>query len=71
MTVNLDREDIISLLKGTAPYFSIMHEIPSDLGRFCAGMCDIWEWTISKDCKYTDEELLAIYYKCKESYMKP
>lgn len=68
MKVELERDDIICLLKGIEPYYTIMHEIPKDLGYFCAGMSDDWHWAISKDCKYSDEELLALYQKCKNSH---
>ncbi len=68
MIVELDREDIISLMKGTEPNYNIMHKIPEDLGRYVGGFADRWEWDMIIPTQYSDEELYNIYLMCKESY---
>ena len=69
MKVELDRKDIIALLKGTEPYYPIMEKIPKDLGYFVGGFADKWYWNnFSEDCKYTDEYLYNLYLMCKNSW---
>lgn len=68
MLVELDKKDIISLLKGVSPGFSVMNKIPRDLGSYIGGMCDRWEWNyIPEDTSYTEEYLYNIYLMCKKS----
>lgn len=71
MKVELDRKDIISLMKGTSPNYSVMHKIPKDLGSYVGGFCDRWDWNYSVPDEYTDEELFSIYMMCKHSWIKP
>ena len=69
MTVSLDRKDIISLLKGTSPYYSVMDKIPKDLGSYVGGFKDEWHWnSISENAPYTDEYLYELYLMCKNSW---
>ena len=41
MNVELDRKDIISLLRGTTPAYSVMDKIPKELGSYVGGFVDI------------------------------
>lgn len=68
MIVDLDRKDIISLLKGTSPDFSVMHLIPKDLGYYCGGFVDKWSWNYYVPDKYSDKELYDFYLICKKSW---
>lgn len=68
MTVNLDRQDIISLLKGTNPYYSVMDEIPKELGSYTGGLINDWEWYFDENVPYTDEQLYELYLMCKNSW---
>lgn len=69
MTVGLDRKDIISLLKGTSPNYSVMDKIPKDLGSYVGGFVDDWKWNnISENVPYTDEYLYELYLMCKNSW---
>lgn len=43
MQCELDRKDIISLLKGTTPSYSVMNKIPEELGSFIGGHVERWE----------------------------
>ena len=66
MNVELDRKDIISLLKGSQPNYSVMSQIPEELGSYRGGFADEWSWNyISEDIPYTDEFLYNIYLMCK------
>ena len=68
MLVDLDRKDIISLLKGTQPTYEVMVKIPEDLGHYVGGFADKWVWNyISESCKYTTEYLYELYLMCKDS----
>ena len=70
MKVELDRLDIVNMLRGTTPSYSIMKNIPKELGSYCGGFVDEWKWNISAyniECfkDYSDEYLVELYYKCK------
>lgn len=69
MKINLDRKDIISLLVGSTPNYSVMDKIPKDLGSYVGGFVDDWKWNhISIDTPYTDEYLYDLYLMCKNSW---
>ena len=68
MNVELDRKDIISLLRGTTPAWSIMDKIPKELGFYVGGFVDGWQWNyISENVPYSDEYLFNLYLICKNS----
>lgn len=69
MRVGLDRKDIISLLTGSRPNYSVMDKIPKELGSYVGGMVDDWRWNyITEDTPYTDEYLFNLYLMCKNSW---
>lgn len=68
MEFELDRKDIISLLKGTEPNYDVMGKIPCDLGCYYGGFKDEWHWHHHIPEKYSDEELLDFYLICKKSW---
>lgn len=66
MVVDLDRKDIINLLRGSSPSYEVWDSIPKVLGSFHGGMNDGWDWNyISLDVPYSDEYLYNLYLKCK------
>lgn len=66
MTFKLDRKDIISLLRGITPPYSVMNKIPKELGSYIGGFADHWEWNyIDENTPYTDEYLFNLYLMCK------
>ena len=68
MNVELDRKDIISLLRGTTPAWSVMDKIPKELGFYVGGFVDCWHWNyISENVPYSDEYLFNLYLICKNS----
>ena len=68
MNVELDRKDIISLLRGTTPAWSVMDKIPKELCSYVGGFVDGWHWNyISENVPYSDEYLFNLYLICKNS----
>ena len=68
MNVELDRKDIISLLRGTTPAWSVIDKIPKELGFYVGGFVDGWQWNyISENVPYSDEYLFNLYLICKNS----
>lgn len=71
MKVDLDKKDIISLLRGSCPNYSVMNKIPKDLGSYVGGFVDDWKWNyISEDISYSEEYLYDLYLICKNSWIK-
>ena len=69
MTVELDRTDIVSLLKGSKPNYSVMNKIPKELGSYVGGMVDDWKWNnFIEDTEYADDYLYDLYLMCKNSW---
>lgn len=69
MRVKLDRKDIISLLVGSTPNYSVMDKIPKELGSYVGGFVDDWKWNyISVNTPYSDEYLYNLYLMCKNSW---
>ena len=68
MIVDLDRKDIISLLTGIQPNYSVIDKIPEEFGYYVGGF-NIWRWnTISENMSYSDEQLYDLYLMCKNSW---
>lgn len=68
MTIELDRQGIISLLRGTTPPYSVMNKIPQELGSYVGGFVDKWQWNyISENVPYSDEDLFNLYLMCRNS----
>lgn len=69
MNIELDRKDIISLLRGTTPAYSVIDKIPKELGSYVGGFVDSWQWNyISENVSYSDEQLYDLYLMCKNSW---
>ena len=69
MELYLDRKDIISLLRGTKPNYSVMNNIPKELGSYTGGFVNDWSWNnINENVPYTDEQLYDLYLMCKNSW---
>ena len=67
MLVDLDRTDLISLLKGSDAFWvkSPVKEIAELGGKSEGGMGEKWRWDDSKINKLSDTELLGIYLLIK------
>jgi len=69
MLVELNKKDIISLLMGSKPNYSVMDKIPKELGHYVGGFVDDWKWNyISENVPYTEEYLYNLYVMCKNSW---
>lgn len=66
MLVELEKKDIITLLKGNTPPYHIINKIPADIGHFVGGFVEKFDWTITEsDCQYSEEYLYNLYLMCK------
>ncbi len=69
MLIDLDREDLIALVKGTQPNYSVMDdELISSCGAYSGGFNDEWRWNYSFCVGITEEELYNMYLTCKNSW---
>jgi len=68
---NLDNEDLISMVRGQEPHYSVFnHSLVKSCGCYVGGFHDHWSWTNSALEKLTKNELLELYRVCKESWKK-
>ena len=69
MVVYLDKEDLVSLVKGTNPHHSVFeHPLVKSNGKYRGGMCDMWEWNWAGLYLKDSETLWQLYNLCKESW---
>lgn len=63
--MELDRDDIKALLKGTTPPYVMMDGLTElDLGYYTGGFSDKWTWTLD-DTNVSNNELLCLYLEIK------
>lgn len=69
MEINLDKQDLIALVKGQTPNYSVMDdpEIKRN-GRYTGGFHDKWDWESYNLEKESEDTLYSIYNKCKNSW---
>ena len=66
MTVELDKQDLIALVRGTEPSYEQMeHPLVRIHGRYVGGFVDRWEWNISSLEELSEKLLWQIYQYCK------
>ena len=69
MTVDLEKIDIINLVRSTTPYYNDMIEITEmKLGYYIGGFSDEWFWLSKNDSvwdNFTEQELFDLYKKLK------
>ena len=66
--VELDRYEILSLIKGICPSYSLINELTNQgFGRYIGGFAERWEWNENDDFwkKYSIEHLFDIYKNIK------
>lgn len=69
MKAELDKKDIIALLIGSTPNYSVMDKIPKDLGSYVGGFVDDFKWNnIREDTPYSEKYLWELYLMCKNSW---
>jgi hypothetical protein len=71
MKKELDKDDLISLVTGTDPNYSVMNYPPiKNSGSYMGGFYDNWNWETTKLMFLDEETLWDIYIKCKKSWIK-
>lgn len=68
ITVELDRYEILSLIKGICPSYSLINELTDQgFGRYIGGFTERWEWNENDSFweKYSIEHLFDIYKNIK------
>ena len=66
--VELDRYEILSLIKGICPNYSLINELTDQgFGRYIEGFVERWEWNENDSFweKYSIEHLFEIYKNIK------
>jgi hypothetical protein len=67
MTIQVDREDLETLVKGVVPYYTVYeHPLLKKAGYYCRYSMGVPEWVELENL--TDEELYALYTICKNSW---
>lgn len=71
MVVDIDRKDLLCMLRGTCPSYEIMNKIPGDLGEYIGEFLDKWYWNFNPGDeewifkKYSEQYIWELYQKCK------
>lgn len=66
MTINLDKKDLVSLVKGTDPDYNVMDNMSvKPYGRY-NGSYGTWTWEDSLH-SLSEEKLYSIYVICKNN----
>lgn len=67
MNIDLDKKDLIALVRGSDPDYGIMEEpLIAKAGRYVGGFTDSWQWGNLE--QLTEIELEQIYLRCKWSH---
>lgn len=68
MKVELEKKDLIIMVKGASPSFEVMnHPLVSKCGRYFGGFSDTWYWSQVDLEKLTEEQLWETYQVCKKN----
>lgn len=69
MVVELDKGDIISLVMGVTPYYSVFeHPRVKSNGSYTGGFVDKWGWDKTSLQTLSENELYELYIICKNSW---
>jgi hypothetical protein len=69
MTIELDRDDLMTLVRGSDPGYTYITEFEkAGYGSYTGGFVERWDWNNLE--KFTEEELYEIYKKCKQLRLK-
>lgn len=69
MRIEVDKADLIAMVKGCDPHYDIMQdEDVQRAGYWSGGMSDSWHWRTSQLTELTPKELYELYVKCKNSW---
>ena len=68
MKLELDKEDLMALVKGTSPYYNVFENpLVKKCGSWTGGHVDKWSWGSGLD-SLSDEDLYKLYNICKDSW---
>lgn len=69
LMVLLDKKDILTLVRGSQPnYTEYENPILSEIGQHFEGLGDSWVWHHPRLNRLSFEELVKVYYICKDSW---
>lgn len=69
MKQELDKKDLIALVKGTIPNYGIMQNtLVKSNGYYIGGLGDSWHWHQDKLNELSESELWELYQLCKNSF---
>jgi len=69
MKVELTRKDLISLVRGKSPYYSVMNDpTVQRCGTYTGGFSDTWTWNSTFDDDLTEKQLWDLYVLCRDSF---
>lgn len=70
MVLDLDKKDLINLVKGSSPNYEVMeHPLVEKSGRYTGGFVEKWDWREYRLKEMTEEELVELYNICKNSWV--
>lgn len=71
MRVELDKNDLVSLVMGKSPYYTAMdNELIKQHGSYTGGHVERWDWDGTSLKTLTEEQLYGIYLVCKYSWVQ-
>ncbi len=71
MILDLDKQDLITLVKGSEPNYSAMdHYLVKASGQMMGAPGEKWQWNEHVLENFSKNELLVVYQVCKESWRK-
>lgn len=66
MKVDLTKEDLIILIKGSSPCYKLMsHPLIAANGYYVGGFVDHWEWNHNAFKNCTEEQVYEVYLLIK------
>lgn len=69
MKLCLEKDDLVNLVKGINPNYSIInHTLVEKCGTMWGGHSQEWEWDKYKLENLSEHDLLRLYYLCKDSW---
>lgn len=69
MKVELTKQDLISLVKGIEPYYSVFdNPIVKKCGSYAGGFSSGWDWDEYRLEELTENELWDLYILCRDSW---
>lgn len=71
MTIELTKQDLIHLLKGTTPNYNVMDSpFVKANGSYTGGFKDEWNWNYDCGEKMTEQQIWDTYVLCRDSFKK-